>query len=71
MTEEDEIIRRLKKTSFTEVYHAMEVYAVTKATLTSDPAAVRKILEDHSWTVEEFTDGLLLRVHNINEQMKI
>lgn len=66
LTAEDEIIRRLKKTSFDVVYKAMEDYSASRGSGLTNVPVVEKILEDHGWTFDEFLDGLLQKLKTVD-----
>jgi len=66
MTEEDEIIRRLRKTTFDVVYAAIGEYTSTRASSGTNIPTILKILEEHGWTKEEFLDGVLQKLKTID-----
>ena len=64
MNPEDEIIRRLKKTSFEEVYAAIQNYVRARGASATDPEKVLIILSEHNWTFDEFVSGVVQQLRS-------
>ena len=73
MSEEsqEEMMRILRKTSFDLVYQALEDIATSRGAGKTDVPAVKKALEDHGWTADEFVKGLIHKMKRLDEDQKV